>query len=278
VTDEHRRLRGLGDAFGVWHSRYTQSRMTDKTEGSHHVSGGSAYIDGAWTEAAARRSLPVVSPATGEVVGKVAHAERADLDRALEAADKGFRQWRKVSAYDRSKVMRKAADLLRERANAIAPLLTTEQGKPLPEAKGEVFGGRRRDRLVCRRGAPHLWPRVAGPCRGHLPACHQGTGWSGRRIHTVELPDQPGRAKTLLCTRVRMFHHRQGAGRNTRLTGGTDPLLCRCRRAGRGYEPGIWRAGGNLRISHSASRSFARCRSPDRPLSANSLPRSPGRI
>jgi succinate-semialdehyde dehydrogenase/glutarate-semialdehyde dehydrogenase len=99
------------------------------------------YIDGAWTEAAAGRSLPVVSPATGEVVGKVAHAERADLDRALEAADKGFRQWRKVSAYDRSKVMRKAADLLRERANAIAPLLTTEQGKPLPEAKGEVLAG-----------------------------------------------------------------------------------------------------------------------------------------
>ncbi len=99
------------------------------------------YIDGAWTEAAAGRSLPVVSPATGEVVGKVAHAERADLDRALEAADKGFRLWRKVSAYDRSKVMRKAADLLRERANAIAPLLTTDQGKPLPEAKGEVLAG-----------------------------------------------------------------------------------------------------------------------------------------
>jgi succinate-semialdehyde dehydrogenase/glutarate-semialdehyde dehydrogenase len=99
------------------------------------------YIDGAWTEAAAGRSLPVVSPATGEVVGKVAHAERADLDRALEAADKGFRQWRKVSAYDRAKVMRKAADLLRERADAIAPLLTTEQGKPLPEAKGEVLAG-----------------------------------------------------------------------------------------------------------------------------------------
>ena len=58
-------------------------------------------IDGAWTEAASKKTLPVVSPATGEVVGTVAHAERADLDRALEAADKGFRAWRKVSAYDR---------------------------------------------------------------------------------------------------------------------------------------------------------------------------------
>jgi succinate-semialdehyde dehydrogenase / glutarate-semialdehyde dehydrogenase len=101
----------------------------------------SLFIDGAWVPAAAGRTLPVVSPATGEVVGTVAHAERADLDRALEAADAGFRVWRKVSAYDRSKVMRKAADLLRERAGAIAPLLTIEQGKPLPEARGEVMAG-----------------------------------------------------------------------------------------------------------------------------------------
>src|SRR5580693_4246576 len=101
----------------------------------------SLFIDGAWSPAAAGRTLPVVNPASGEVVGMVAHAERADLDRALEAAEKGFRAWRKVSAFERSKVMRKAADLLRERADAIAPLLTMEQGKPLPEAKGEVLAG-----------------------------------------------------------------------------------------------------------------------------------------
>ena len=83
----------------------------------------------------------VINPATGEPAGKLAHAERADLDRALEAAEKGFRVWRKASAYDRSKVMRKAADLLRSRAGAIAPYLTQEQGKPLPEAKGEVMAG-----------------------------------------------------------------------------------------------------------------------------------------
>src|ERR1700744_4013660 len=97
------------------------------------------FVDGAWTKAAAGRFLDVMNPATGEPVGKVAHADKADLDRALEAADKGFRAWRKVSAFDRSKVMRKAANLLRERADAIAPLLTMEQGKPLAEAKGEVL-------------------------------------------------------------------------------------------------------------------------------------------
>ena len=99
------------------------------------------FVDGAWTKAAAGRFLDVINPATGEPVGKVAHADKADLDRALEAADKGFKAWRKVPAFDRSKVMRKAANLLRERADAIAPLLTMEQGKPLAEAKGEVLAG-----------------------------------------------------------------------------------------------------------------------------------------
>jgi len=99
------------------------------------------FIDGQWTKAAGGRSIPVVNPATGEPIGTVAHADKSDLDCALEAADRGFRQWRKVSAFDRSKIMRRAANLLRERADAIAPLLTLEQGKPLPEAKGETLAG-----------------------------------------------------------------------------------------------------------------------------------------
>src|SRR6202046_834785 len=99
----------------------------------------SLFIDGTWTKAAAGRTIPVANPATGDSIGTVAHADRTDLDRALEAADRGFRAWRKVSAFDRSKVMRKAANLLRDRADAIAPLLTMEQGKPLGEAKGEVL-------------------------------------------------------------------------------------------------------------------------------------------
>jgi len=99
------------------------------------------FIDGAWTKAAGGRTIPVANPATGETIGTVAHADRSDLDHALEAAKKGFATWRKVSAYDRAKVMRKAADLLRERSDAIARLMTQEQGKPLPEAKGETLAG-----------------------------------------------------------------------------------------------------------------------------------------
>ena len=99
------------------------------------------FINGEWCNAASGKTLPVVNPATGETIGTVAHAEKADLDRALDAADKGFRTWKKVSAFERSKVMRKAANLLRERADTIAPLMTMEQGKTVAEAKAEIMAG-----------------------------------------------------------------------------------------------------------------------------------------
>ncbi|HTP63057.1 MAG TPA: NAD-dependent succinate-semialdehyde dehydrogenase [Burkholderiales bacterium] len=98
-------------------------------------------IDGKWCDAASGKTLPVVNPATGETIGAFAHAEKADLDRALEAAKKGFDVWRKTGAFARYQMMRKAAELLRARADAIAPLMTMEQGKPLAEAKMEVLAG-----------------------------------------------------------------------------------------------------------------------------------------
>jgi succinate-semialdehyde dehydrogenase/glutarate-semialdehyde dehydrogenase len=98
-------------------------------------------INGAWTKAADGRTIPVVNPATEEVIGAVAQAGRADLDAALDAAAKGFAAWRKVSPYDRSKVMRRAADLLRERAEKVAQLMTLEQGKPLAQARLETGVG-----------------------------------------------------------------------------------------------------------------------------------------
>ena len=98
-------------------------------------------IDGQWQPAASGRTLPVYNPATGAVIGQLAHAGKEDLDRALAAADKGFAIWKHTSAHERQATMRKAAALLRERAEAIAVLLTLEQGKPLAEAKTEVLAG-----------------------------------------------------------------------------------------------------------------------------------------
>ncbi|SNT19462.1 2,5-dioxopentanoate dehydrogenase (NAD+) [Noviherbaspirillum humi] len=97
------------------------------------------FINGQWQDAADGRTLAVVNPATGQEIGRVAHAGRADLDRALEAAQKGFETWRDMTPAERSKIMRKAAGLMRERAADIGRMLTQEQGKPLPEAKGEAM-------------------------------------------------------------------------------------------------------------------------------------------
>ncbi|MEN9499946.1 MAG: hypothetical protein RIS83_1765, partial [Pseudomonadota bacterium] len=97
------------------------------------------HVNGEWRAARSGKTINVLNPANEEVIGTVAHAEKADLDDALAAADKGFAVWKKVSAYDRSKLMRKAADLVRARADEIARLMTLEQGKPLAEAKVEVM-------------------------------------------------------------------------------------------------------------------------------------------
>lgn len=96
-------------------------------------------INGQWCDAASGKTLNVVNPATGKTIGKVAHADIADLDRALAAAQQGFEAWRKVPANERATTMRKAAALVRERAPDIARLLTQEQGKPFAEARVEVL-------------------------------------------------------------------------------------------------------------------------------------------
>lgn len=97
------------------------------------------YIDGQWLGADNRKSEDVINPATGKVLAKLPHASKADLDNALAAADKAFGAWSRTSAYDRSSMMRKAATLMRERADHIARVQTQEQGKPFPESRIEVM-------------------------------------------------------------------------------------------------------------------------------------------
>ena len=95
------------------------------------------FLGGEWRDAIDGRSLAVRNPATGQEIGRVAHAGRSDLDLALAAAQRGFEIWRDFMPAQRSKIMRAAAALLRERAGDIASLLTQEQGKPLAEARAK---------------------------------------------------------------------------------------------------------------------------------------------
>ena len=91
----------------------------------------SLFIDDAWVDATDGRTIPVHNPATGQVIGSVAHASVKDLDRAADAAQRGFEAWRVQTPAQRSRIMRRAAQLIRERVDDIARLMTLEQGKPI---------------------------------------------------------------------------------------------------------------------------------------------------
>jgi succinate-semialdehyde dehydrogenase / glutarate-semialdehyde dehydrogenase len=98
------------------------------------------YIDGKWVQPSSGKGQDVVNPSTNLAIGKLGYASKSDLDAALKAAEKGFATWRKVSAFERGKILKKVADLMRTRADEIAKVLTMEQGKVFAEAKVEVLG------------------------------------------------------------------------------------------------------------------------------------------
>ncbi|MGE8940286.1 NAD-dependent succinate-semialdehyde dehydrogenase [Leptospira interrogans] len=100
----------------------------------------SLYIDGKFTQGNSGVTSDVLNPSKDTVLGKLPHAKKPELDAALAAADRSYKEWKRVSAYERSKILRKAADLLRARSDDIAKVLTQEQGKVLVEAKMEVQG------------------------------------------------------------------------------------------------------------------------------------------
>jgi succinate-semialdehyde dehydrogenase/glutarate-semialdehyde dehydrogenase len=98
------------------------------------------FIDGAWRKSGSGgKGEDVINPATEKPLAHLPHAGKADLDEALAAAKKGFAVWKATSAYDRAKVLRKAADLIRERHDAMAKIMVLEQGKPYAEARAEVL-------------------------------------------------------------------------------------------------------------------------------------------
>jgi succinate-semialdehyde dehydrogenase / glutarate-semialdehyde dehydrogenase len=96
------------------------------------------YINGQFLKGDGRREGDVINPATDEVIGKLPHASKADLDLALASAHTAFQTWRKSSPMERSRILRKVAELSRARAQDIGRNMTLDMGKPLAEAIGEV--------------------------------------------------------------------------------------------------------------------------------------------
>ena len=93
-------------------------------------------IDGAWCQGSDGKSEPLINPATEEVLATVPHATEADLDRALAASLKGFKLWKTMTAMQRWAIMDKAADLIEQRKDTIARILTMENGNTF---RGKIF-------------------------------------------------------------------------------------------------------------------------------------------
>jgi succinate-semialdehyde dehydrogenase/glutarate-semialdehyde dehydrogenase len=96
------------------------------------------YIDGEWVDADSGETIPVTNPANGETIGSVPKMGAAETRRAIEAASKAYPAWRRKTAKERGAILRKWYDLLIANQEDLAILMTTEQGKPLAEAKGEI--------------------------------------------------------------------------------------------------------------------------------------------
>lgn len=99
------------------------------------------YIDGRWVDAIGGGSVVIHDPATGDPVGTSAIATAADVDAAVTAATRAFPAWAGMHADRRAQIMHRAADLIMERLDAMAELLTREQGKPVPDSKKEIAFG-----------------------------------------------------------------------------------------------------------------------------------------
>lgn len=95
-------------------------------------------VGGEWVEASSGARFDVTNPATGEVVGSVPNADESDLKAAIDAASNALEGWKQLPAIERGRILRRGAEVIRERADEIAAVMTAEQGKPLAEAKGET--------------------------------------------------------------------------------------------------------------------------------------------
>ena len=98
------------------------------------------FIDGKWQKSEKNQTYEVINPATEEIIGKASKAGRSDVEKALKSAEKGLKVWRNTAPWQRSNIIRKIADKIREKQNVLAKWLTLEVGKPLAEGVGEAGG------------------------------------------------------------------------------------------------------------------------------------------
>ena len=99
------------------------------------------FINGEFVDAVSGKTFTVTNPATGEHLGEVPDGGSEDAERAIEAAHAAFADWSQTTAYERADILMTAWNLMRERADELASLMTAEQGKPLRASRAEVNYG-----------------------------------------------------------------------------------------------------------------------------------------
>ena len=124
-----------------------------------------AYINGQWISADqwGVERIPVTNPATGEVIAHVPELGEAETVRAVEAAEQAMVSWRRKTAKERAVLLRRWHDLMMEHQDDLAIIMTAEQGKPLPQAKGEVAYGASYLEWFAEEGKRALWRYCAVP-------------------------------------------------------------------------------------------------------------------
>src|SRR5690625_1507397 len=99
------------------------------------------YVNGQWLDADSKETIQVINPATGEVIGTVPRMGVDETRRAIDAANAAWGDWRRKTAKERARILRRWFELVMENAEDLAMIMTVEQGKPLPEARGEIAYG-----------------------------------------------------------------------------------------------------------------------------------------
>ena len=98
------------------------------------------FIDGKWCQSSDKKTYEVINPATEEVIGQASKATPEDVERALKSSENGLIVWKKTPPWQRSNILRKIADRVREKKNILAKWMTLENGKPLAEGIAEANG------------------------------------------------------------------------------------------------------------------------------------------
>ena len=250
-------------SFG-FHKRFHRERESWRHNWHAAYAELGLFIGGEWLGAEGRKTSPVVNPATEEMIGHLPHASKADLDRALAEAERGFKLWRAIFPDARGKVLKRAADLMRERAEEIARIATTESGKSIHETRVEVQMSANIFEWFAEEGR-RAYGRV-------LPQRAPGT-----RLAVVKEPVGPVAAfapwNFPIGNPARKIGAALGAGCSCILKPAEETPASGARR---GAMPGgcgaargravhrVWRAGGNFRHTCWRRPSFARFRSPAR--------------